>query len=433
MSTFTRFRALALALMVLPLLAVAQPGAVQNDTIVQGASYVNDIWYSLTTGTKTSQPRAAWDLAFQISTRSAGIWVNTARGMRLYEATTDTSRFSTLTAADTVGKISSSQALWNSETTWANGAFNAQRSSSDQFDEGWGQYDITVHEVLGKRIFFLKLADNTWKKIWIPLLNPKSTSQTFYVRYANLDGTGDTVITIDRRNYAGKNFAYYSFAGKAQADLEPANTSWDLLFTRYNVASQLYTVAAGIFQNDGVAALKFAPVDVDTVGLTSASTATFSTAINVIGWDWKKTNMGVFTIEDSTTYLVKAKDGSIWKLIFTSFVGQSAGRSTFTKQRLAQATSTEGDLSRSLNAVLFPNPASGSSLVNLAIDNNANLRSLNLRIVDLTGRTLRSSQLELNAGLNALTLNTAELGAGLYLVQLDGEGYSQSLRLVVNR
>jgi len=433
MSFFTRFRSFTLGLMLLPVLATAQPGAVVNDTVIQGPNYVNDIWYSLTTGNKTSQPRAAWDLAFQISTRSAGIWVNTARGMRLYEATTDTGTFATLSAADTAGKVNANQALWNAETTWVNGAFNAQRSSTDQFDEGWGQYDITVHEVLGKRIFFLKLADNTWKKIWIPMLDPKATSQTYYVRYANLDGTGDTVITIDRRNYTNKNFAYYSFATKAQADLEPVNTSWDLLFTRFNVASQLYTVAQGIFQNDGVTALKFAPVNVDTVGLTSATVATFSPAINTIGWDWKKTNAGVFTLEDSTTYLVKAKDGSIWKIIFTSFIGSSAGRSTFTKQRLAAATGTEGDLSRSLNAVLFPNPAGSSSPVNLAIDNNANLRSLNLRIMDVAGRTLRSSQLELNNGLNALSLNTAELGTGVYLVQLAGDGYSQTLRLVVNR
>ena len=46
-------------------------------------------------------------------------------------------------------------ALYNSDTTWLNGAFD--RNATGHPDYGWGVYNSQTHDVIGDSIFIIKL------------------------------------------------------------------------------------------------------------------------------------------------------------------------------------------------------------------------------------------------------------------------------------
>jgi len=64
------------------------------------------------------------------------------------------------------------------------------------------------------------------------------TNNTYKIRYANLDGSGQNELEITRNPM--KNFIQISFNGAGSVvDLEPPSSQWDLCFTKYT--EKLYT------------------------------------------------------------------------------------------------------------------------------------------------------------------------------------------------
>ena len=71
---------------------------VVSDSVTLGSGYANQVFYQLSTGTKTSASNQDWDLQFFSSLFSASIRVNSGAGVELYYGnSTDTTNFATAT------------------------------------------------------------------------------------------------------------------------------------------------------------------------------------------------------------------------------------------------------------------------------------------------------------------------------------------------
>ena len=286
---------------------------------------------------------------------------------------------------------------------------NLNQTPASGFDLGWGTYNSITHIVSGDRIFLLKLANGVYKKLIIDQL----TGGEFTFHYADLDGSNLVETSVSKSNYAGKNFCYYSLQNNVSLDREPLANSWDLLFTKYVVdlgGGYLYGVT-GVLANAGIQVAQ--ANSVNNVLTESWQGHSFDDNIGTIGWDWKSFNMTTFAyeIEDSLVYFIEDEIGNIHKVVFTGFGGSSTGDFIFTKE-LVNAVGLTEFKNEILN--VYPNPASG--IINVIFSSNDN--EIALSIVDLSGRTVASRELNVNTGMAQESIDISHLNSGVYLLTL---------------
>ena len=418
---------LPLTLIFMHLMSVAQPAA--NDSAVLGNAYRNDVYYSMQSGTVATVPGNNWHIAFAMRNakppmdvmRSTTILVNESRNTELYKST----------QTNWVNFDSTGYKTWNrphnSDTSWDVGAFNADYiTSSNPFFYGWGTYSQQTHHIEGNGLIYLvRLTktvnnvpmDSAFKKIRINRLL-FDTQWVFTI--ANLDGSDSNTVTINKKDFAGKLFAYYNMVSNTVIDREPTN--WDLLFTRYatfitQFGQTIFSNTTGILQHPTTETAEVWGVFEDSAKVKNAN---YSQKMNTIGTDWK-INPGpgqpLFVMEDSLTYFVKLNNNRQYRLNFRSFSGSSTGTITFYKK---QEVDFVGLFERNVNTPsikLFPNPASQSVQVSLGSTIST------VQFFDITG------QLKLETlGSGNMTIDISSLKPGIYFVQT--EGFKTS-RLVV--
>ncbi|MBK22223.1 MAG: hypothetical protein CMP63_07955 [Flavobacteriales bacterium] len=399
------------------------------DTVSTGASYVNDVYYSLENGEIHSVERENWDIAFASGGYGSTILTNEGSGTSLYfYSGGDTSAWSSI---DTSG-ISGWTKYYNSDSTWSIGAFS-QTSTGDYdpvfntYDMGWGVYSMDSHVVSGDSLFVIKLSNGNFKKLWIDRLQ----SGVYYFKYADLDGSNLVHDTVVKSQYVNKNFAYYSIQNSTKLDREPENSTWDLLFTKYNtpVNSQYgltpYGVT-GVLSNEGVQVNKVSGVHNEDADTLSTS---FVSDIASIGWSWKSLNYSTFQYEvgDSTTHFVKTTTGDVWKLVMTGFGGSANGNYYFTKEKMLLSVDAEESLTV-LDLSTYPNPA--TDFLNIVLHQN-NADDLYVSVYTLSGSLVYSSNFAGNAGLNNLQLNVRDFSKGLYLINVENQELSVQQKFVV--
>lgn len=316
--------------------------AITADTIRTGASYANDVYYSLNNGKVKEVTNSNWQVAFSIGATNVSVRSNTTTmsagigSVKIYSQSADTNNWSTF---DTTG-FSNWTALDNSDTLWSDGSFNMNASGG--FNYGWGSYDMGTHIVTGTKLYLaaVKTSATTtvFKKIWIVSKN----LGTWNIKYANLDGSNLKSTEIRSSDFAGKSYAYLSLLTDEVLDREPLASDWDFVLTRYaglqtNVTPPVYYPVTGILTNTGVKTGEVRGRNVNLSAITD--TVTMSANISEIGSDWKQLNMATFAYYavDSLSYFVKAKDGALWKVVFTGF-SSSQGTVLFTKQRVPVLT-----------------------------------------------------------------------------------------------
>jgi hypothetical protein len=315
------------------------------DTIklVMGSGYANDIYYKLDSGVVATVPRTNWDIAFHTAKFSSTIITNGGNDVVLYESPQDTTQWN---ATDTTGLYSWDK-LYNSDTTWTLGAF--ERTTQGHPDYGWGKYNDINHDLIGNKIFIIKLANGQFKKIWI--VRKYSTLNKYKIKYADINGANEYTEIIDCNPYTSKNFVYYSLGTNSIIDREPSKEKWDLLLTKYKemvptgtTTFMPYTVT-GILTNtmrlstmgnvsySGIVASQLDDVD-HTV--TDYTLAPFKTSMLVIGSDWKTFNMSsnTYDIKDNVIYFVKNNGGNIFRLVFLSFEGSATGALSFEERKV---------------------------------------------------------------------------------------------------
>lgn len=405
------------------LAALASNAQPTDDSVSIVAGYANQTWYSLENGTIESAPKSEWDLAFEINGFASSIRLNHVNGNELWVYPHgDTADWNAL---DTSG-IDAWPLLFNSDTSWARGAFNVNAKVGNDFDLGWGVYNMVTHHVVGDSIYLIN-QNGTYKKLWIVSL--ASGSYTF--RLADLDGSNEVERSLQKTAYPAKSFGYYSIASDAFLDREPISTDWDLLFTQYAAIIPIFGgyPSTGVLQNNGVKVAKVYPVE-DAKTFMDFESGDFQTEINSIGYGWKSINMSTFQwdIADSTVYFVESMQGAIWKLVFTGFGGSANGKYYFTKEKLVDEEPKGLAEQNDQNTLfeVYPNPTTGG-MINVVFQNTGTTQ---LTLCDSHGRLVRQHQIS-SAGLQTHTLHTNGLPVGLYFLSMQTDGTSISKKIIL--
>lgn len=392
-----------------------------TDTVSIGAGYANQVWYSLENGTAGSAPKSEWDLAFEANGFSTAIRLNGVIGNALWQYPNgDTADWENI---DTSG-INTWPQLYDSDTSWALGAFNVNADPQNSFDLGWGIYNLNTHHVTGDSIYIFKTASGDFKKLWIVSL----ANGVYTFRLADLDGNNALERTLNKGDFPDKGFAYYSITNDVTLDREPIAQNWDLLFTQYAALIPGFGgyPSTGILQNAGVSAAKVYPVN-DPETYTDHGSATFETRINTIGYGWKSFDFTTndWLIADSTVYFVKVHNGDIWKLVMQDFGGSANGDYVFSKELVDQGTGV-GSLAEGASFFLYPTPATAQ----VTVVYDAQKAGARLDVYTMNGVLVKTSTLN-GDGFAGYTLDISDLEAGIYLVTLRGQNTTVTQKLIV--
>lgn len=288
------------------------------ETVSQGASYTNDIYYSLAEGVVAEVPRTNWDIALSVDARSSSILINDGAGVILKVYPTEAG-WEWANAIDTAG-YSEWEALYNSDENWEEGAFGQNATGHPNY--GWGEYNSISHDVDGVEMYIIKLVNGDFKRIFIEVKS--AMAQEYIFKYSDIDGTNEVSETISLEGLTS-NFIYYSLVNETVVtDREPDAAAWDLLFTNYSDNTINYIVS-GVKQNIGVEAIE--EDGVLDLTLETYLETNFSENITTIGYDWKNFDMGTFqyVIDADRIYFVKDQNDMVYKIVFTGFGGSSTG------------------------------------------------------------------------------------------------------------
>lgn len=388
------------------------------DSVALGANYVDQVYYSLVSGDKTTAPKNEWDIAFQASgLANGGIWVNkaTSPATLVYQIpNADSSDWGT--TIDTTG-YATWQELQNGKTSWAEGAFNA--NSTGGLDYGWGTYTGGApHNVNGDSLYLLQLTDGSFKVLFIEQLNGVGSFYKF--RFADIDGSNEVVDSVSKNS--DRNLVYYNLRTAAELDREPANNEWDLWFTNGLTADVIagppgtpLSVASGtVYTNRGIQSVQVSGVPNDSADYT---TAVFDSVIFNIGDSYRVRN-GVWEVPDSNVYFVKAKDNEIYKLVFTAYEGQGTGKIVFEKTQMTSSAVGIDEVSNATRVLLYPNPT--IDRLNIVLD-AAKAGLHNVTVTDLTGKVVYNTSVNVD-GLQNINIPVSNFANGYYLVSVETNG-----------
>ena len=141
--------------------------SIVNDSVIIGAGYTGQVYYNLQNGAYPAVSNTDWDLGFQLRGFAASITINSKNNVHLYRADKDISEWNTMMPSDTTGILNSNYELFNSDKSWDFGAFNNTNDTTNAFDLGWGVYDFATHIISGDSLYFIKLSNGTYKKLWL--------------------------------------------------------------------------------------------------------------------------------------------------------------------------------------------------------------------------------------------------------------------------
>ncbi|MFT6001925.1 MAG: hypothetical protein ACI95T_000680 [Flavobacteriales bacterium] len=393
---------------------------VLSDSVTMAPGYANQVYYELSSGTKTISNSTNWDLQFSSNLMSGSIRINGGQGVELFEAnTSDTSNFATSTI-DT----SSLTNLYDGYLSWEQDAFTAQATGHPNY--GWGIY-TGAGNLTGIKVYVIKLTSGVLKKIWIRNF---IASGNIIFSIADLDGSNMTTKTLNRSTYSTKRFFYYDVENDSILDSEPAKASWDFVFRKYSkmVAPGTYYNVTGALTNAniGVAQVDNTPT---ADAKTNYSNYSLDSSINILGYDWKSFNMSTFSwdITDSLSYIIKNYNEDVWQVIFTGTTGSSQGKMYFTKEKIATVSLEEN--TPVLNVGVYPNPTSSVLNINFELVNSSFPAMINL--FDMNGRVVKMISNDFqNSGFNQLKTDISELQSGVYFLQIKSGSNSITKRVV---
>ncbi|MEI6456341.1 MAG: T9SS type A sorting domain-containing protein [bacterium] len=396
-------------------------GTLVSDTVVMGGSYVNEVYYKISDGTKYTTNRILWDIAFRTKVISSSIMTNDGVGVVLYTyPKADSTGWATL---DTTG-LSGWAPMYNDQNDWENGAFS--RNASGYPDYGWGKYNEVTHNLIGDSLFVIKLRDGSFKKLRI--IEKFSVEDIYRFRFANLDGTGEQDIMLNLKPDTAKNFIGYSLQTNERVDFEPVRQSWDLLFTKY-----VYTwpdnssyIVTGVLCNQDVSTKRFAQVPLD---YSDWGPGKWDSTRASIGYDWKMVQPDyTYKVVDSLLFFVKPVKPDIYKLYFTSFAGTTTGVISFLKGKIAGVgVDDEQVTAGTLNA--FPNPATDFITIFFSAKSGEDVF---VSLTDLSGRQLRSDRPEgLADGKNSYVMDVKGIKPGVYFVSVTSSSTRSVLKVII--
>lgn len=385
--------------------------------VATGEGYADEVYYSFENDILKTAPRNSWDIAFNVSQMSVSVLANNGIGVMVYTWPNGVAAdWGTL---DTTGMAWTP--MYNSIVDWEYGAFNANSEIGNDFDYGWGKYNMTSHYITGDSIFIVQLASGDFKKFIIQ--QKKAVQNVWTFKYADLDGQNDTTITLNANDYKGKSFIHYSIANNRVIEQEPAER-WQLLFTRYFDPTIPYYVT-GVLSNAGVKVQQVKGVSQSD--FKDYELSMFNDTISELGSDWKSFSMATFqyVVAPDVVYFVQdiaGTDKSVWKLYFTGFSGSGTGTYSFIKEKL-DATGINNFSTKNLS--VYPNPASQE--LNIIHDFSGDIE---ITIYNISGQPVLKTQNFENIGLNKTLLNISSLSTGMYSLHVRSGNEAKTVKFL---
>lgn len=286
------------------------------ETIVIGNEYENQLFYSLNdTSIVSSNDYRIWDLGFYSKDDAFFIRLNAAANMWAVKQ--------------------------NSNDFYATYS-SAVQDSSLRFDGSHGLNDNLAIDIyvenendqISDEVYLIHPGVDAngvdlgeyYKFQWLGIYNG-----AYVFHYAYLDGSNYYRDTIVKNPYV--NYQCYSMKTNSQQTIEPDNSTWDLLFTRFTDTVYTtdgtdfiagYAVTGAYLNTNSVEAYLEEDIAYEDFDLNSIDYNRFSSYLNVIGHDWKRF-LEQYYIVKNKTYIIKDRDGRYFKLRFLSFYDTATG------------------------------------------------------------------------------------------------------------
>lgn len=388
--------------------------------IAAGENYTLQSYYTLQTGESIQIPHDSWDLAFTaMGLEDAGIHVNESSELSIGEEASSVLVYAThSTDFDAIQAFDEANFthVLNSEENWHSGATNVIADKSNPLDYGWGVYNPTTRQVEGHHVYVIKLRDNSYKKFKILSLS----ETTYTMRYANLDGSYEKTIAIDKTDFTDTGLAFFSFETDELFEVG----KYDLSISRYstlavnpmdNTDTLEYTVT-GILSstNTKVAEIR----DVSTADVDLYTPSMFSEELHVIGHDWKTWGglLDGWLITEHLSYIVQTSSGDFYKIVLHDFEGSTTGVATFEQTLLEPITSVENDDLYRESVHVFPNPADEQIMISYELKESS--KKINISITNMLGQVIWQANTFSKLGLNARQIDVSQLTAGHHFLKI---------------
>ena len=275
-----------------------QQGDLVLGQVELGTTYGLQIYYDLATNSivKTNH-KTDWDLAFECSTEGWHVILNSSLAM----AAAHVEGFS----FEEVMETSDAEWNWDHQAGYLDSTAIGDYRNQDLvyiIDRGYDEMGTQ----LGYKKIMLSYADGVYE-----------------IKSANLDGTEEQTATIVKD--ASINFQAFSFNSHSAVDIEPSNSSWDLLFTQYTHVFQNptmpYLVTGVLLNRYETTCAEDEVTSFDDINLENVSDFIFINDLNVIGYDWKSYDggSGQFTIVGDRNYILNDNLGVYYKLRFIDY------------------------------------------------------------------------------------------------------------------
>lgn len=169
------------------------------------------------------------------------------------------------------------------------------------------------------------------------------TDSSYIFRFGELNAREAPTLLLKKDKKC--NYTYLNAQVLQTVPFEPANTTWDILFTRYRYVYYNMTPITpyqvnGVLANTAMVSIAV-PKDIpfENMNATLANSQQYQTTADVIGFDWKYFDLngsGKYMVNSKKTFLIKDKSGIIYKLRFIDFYDDQGrkGVPKFIYQRL---------------------------------------------------------------------------------------------------
>ncbi len=281
-------------------------------------TYSQQAFYNLQTNSIVRQEDFSfWDLSFDCTSDSLGVYLNSAQLMGVYKV--ESSSFETVS---------------NDTTFFANKWKYDSPSGyidSSAIGKWWGS--VSNNQVITKGEYFVTTlgVDSKGNSLGVKKFTLLNADLTQYkIRFANLNGTEDTIMTIQKDSMY--NVVGLSLLNKQVVYPEPPKNDWDLLLSRYTQLFIIfeefpYPVTGVLINKSKIKALLDTIVDFRTISRTSFSEMSFTNRKDVIGYDWKTFDFtaSAFLVLPNKTYVIKTNSNQYYKLFFSDFYDSKTG------------------------------------------------------------------------------------------------------------
>ncbi|HCS21937.1 MAG TPA: hypothetical protein DIW47_15505 [Bacteroidetes bacterium] len=295
------------------------PGSSVVQQVNMGSDYSKVIFYDLNKETFTIEELGFWDIALESSASGYRALINGGAGTQI--AGMGDTTFNQIYNVDL--------AKWR----WDPTTFNVDSSAIGD----WADPNF----ILSREVYLMDRSINNKGEQYKKFQLIEVSNEHYLIRTANLDGSNDQVIRVEKDPTTSYVYAHLDNGGLSK--YEPAKEEWDFMFTRYRYVYYdmnpvvPYEVNGVILNPNGVVAAD-TRMDYDSLDLQAAMKLDFTERRDYIGFDWKYYDFDkeAYITDIKRIIVIRSHSGLYYKLRFIDFYDEDGvkGAPTFEFQRL---------------------------------------------------------------------------------------------------